>query len=76
MPQLLRRALGAPHNGRMQRRNLIKAMFGSTLDGYAGWRVAERLLNLAAAEPVPQRQGVMARLVTEAGQQKEQRETA
>ncbi|MGH9903524.1 MAG: hypothetical protein ACRD68_17090, partial [Pyrinomonadaceae bacterium] len=47
MPAALRRALTAPREDAAKRRALIKGMFGATLDGYAGVRVADRLVKLA-----------------------------
>lgn len=44
---MLRRSLTQPEVRRPQRRALIKSMFGDTLDGYSGLRVADRLIKLA-----------------------------
>jgi len=44
---MLRRALAQPEVGSSHRRSLIKNMFGDTLDGYSGLRVADRLIRLA-----------------------------
>lgn len=45
--KMLRRALTNPEVDRSERRALIKTMFGGTLDGYSGLRVADRLMKLA-----------------------------
>jgi hypothetical protein len=45
---MLRRALVNPTMGSAQRRALIKKMFGETLDGCSGARVARRLVDLAS----------------------------
>jgi hypothetical protein len=47
MRTMLRRALEQPELGRMQRRALVKELFGSTLDGNVSSRVASVLLDLA-----------------------------
>jgi len=47
---LLRKALTSPQSSRAERRKLVSSMFGTTLDGYAGWRVAERIVRLASVE--------------------------
>jgi hypothetical protein len=47
MLTLLHKALTEPQADRMQRRALIKLMFGNTLDGRAGQRVAAQLVKLA-----------------------------
>jgi hypothetical protein len=44
---MLRKALTEPQMGSKQRQALIKDMFGHTLDGYSGLRVADRLIQLA-----------------------------
>jgi hypothetical protein len=44
---MLRRALVEPEVDRSERRALIMSMFGDTLDGYSGLRVADRLIKLA-----------------------------
>jgi hypothetical protein len=44
---MLRRALAEPASGSAERKALIKDMFGDTLDGYSGLRVADRLMQLA-----------------------------
>ncbi len=44
---MLRQALIQPEFQRADRRALIKTMFGDTLDGYSGLRVADRLIKLA-----------------------------
>jgi hypothetical protein len=44
---MLRRALTEPALHRSKRSALMKTMFGDTLDGYAGLRVADRLIKLA-----------------------------
>ncbi len=44
---MLRTALVKPEFGRENRRALIKTMFGDSLDGYAGLRVAHRLIQLS-----------------------------
>jgi hypothetical protein len=46
---LLRNALTEPQAGSKQRQAFIKDMFGHTLDGYSGLRVADRLIQLARA---------------------------
>jgi hypothetical protein len=46
---MLRRALLEPQTQSAARRDLIKTMFGDTLDGYSGLRVADRLMKLARA---------------------------
>jgi hypothetical protein len=48
---LLRRALTEPQLGSQQRKMFISEMFGRTLDGYSGLRVADRLIQLAGAGP-------------------------
>jgi hypothetical protein len=47
MPPALRAALEQPERGRESRRALIEQMFGNTLDGRSGERVARILLRLA-----------------------------
>ena len=47
MRTLLRAALTAPHEGRDRRRRFLDRMFGDTLDGRSGERVAAVLLRLA-----------------------------
>lgn len=55
---LLRRALVEPDADRAKRRALMRSMFGGTLDGYSGLRVADRLLKLAASRvPLQAKQG-------------------
>src|SRR3712207_4086295 len=49
MRAALRRALTAPQADGHARRALIRGMFGTALDGYAGLRVADRLVKLAEA---------------------------
>jgi hypothetical protein len=44
---MLRAALVEPHQGSTERRRLIAQMFGNTLDGYAGLRLAEFLTEIA-----------------------------
>ena len=46
---MLRLSLTQPEVRRSQRRALVKSMFGDTLDGYSGLRVADRLVKLAGA---------------------------
>ncbi|MCC6591559.1 MAG: hypothetical protein IT168_33035 [Bryobacterales bacterium] len=48
MPGALEEALRNPSARRQQRHDLIRQMFGATLDGKSGQRVAEKLLTLAA----------------------------
>jgi len=48
LQMMLRRALVEPDAGRLERQSLIRSMFGDTLDGYSGLRVADRLIRLAA----------------------------
>jgi hypothetical protein len=50
MAQMLRNALAAPHEYAGERRALIAEMFGSSLDGCSGNRVADRLLELSARQ--------------------------
>jgi hypothetical protein len=45
--KLLRRVLIQPELQHSERRALIEKMFGDTLDGYSGLRVADRLIKLA-----------------------------
>jgi len=71
---LLRRALTSPHTGRAERRKLVSTMFGTTLDGYAGWRAAERIVRLAATESVFARQQRLAAMSNAA--QEARRESA
>jgi hypothetical protein len=47
MRTLLSQALKQPHEQSFRRRALIQKMFGNTLDGKSGVRVAEQLLELA-----------------------------
>jgi hypothetical protein len=44
---MLRAALVDPDAYRLQRRALVKSMFGDTLDGYSNLRIADRLIKLA-----------------------------
>lgn len=44
---MLRHALVEPEAGRTERQTLVKSMFGDTLDGYSGLRIADRLITLA-----------------------------
>ena len=53
MPALIRKALVNPQAGSRERRGLIENMFGQTLDGRSGMRVAEQLVRLACANNVP-----------------------
>lgn len=47
LQQLVRQALTRPEENALQRRKLVNKMFGDTLDGYSGLRVADRLITLA-----------------------------
>ncbi len=49
MEELIKQSLTKPDHGRSQRKALIDQMFGSTLDGRSGTRVAEALLMMAKA---------------------------
>ena len=49
MGKLIRESLSAPENHKQQRKELLDQMFGSTLDGKSGERVADTLLNIARA---------------------------
>jgi hypothetical protein len=44
---MLRQALLHPEAGQAQRRDLVRGMFGETLDGYCALRVADCLIRLA-----------------------------
>ena len=55
MSGLLRQALEYPSEDAPKRKNLLQQMFGQSLDGQCGQRVAETLLNLAAAEGCPRK---------------------
>jgi hypothetical protein len=50
MREMLYRGLTQPEGDREQRKQLIREMFGNTLDGHAGERVAERLAVLAGVK--------------------------
>ena len=50
MKDMLRRALTEPQRDSVERRGLIEKMFGQTLDGRSGVRIAEQLIKLAGAE--------------------------
>lgn len=50
MGELIREFISEPDKHKQQRRDLIGQMFGSTLDGRSGHRVAEKLLKIAQAE--------------------------
>lgn len=47
MESMLRKALSEPGTNSFQRRTLVQNMFGKSLDGKSGLRVAERLVKLA-----------------------------
>lgn len=47
MSDMIAHALTAPEDGSRERREMIERMFGATLDGNSGRRVAETLLQLA-----------------------------
>ena len=47
MGKLIQDALNSPNKRTVQRKELINRMFGSTLDGKSGSRVADNLLNIA-----------------------------
>jgi hypothetical protein len=47
LQQMLRAALIDPEAHRLQRRGLVKSMFGDTLDGYSNLRIADRLIKLS-----------------------------
>ncbi len=47
MPAMLRRALTNPGEASKARRDLVRKMFGTSLDGYAALRFAEQLSDLA-----------------------------
>lgn len=49
MARLIREALAHPSEGSLQRRALMDKMFGASLDGRCGDRVADRLIALAAS---------------------------
>ena len=52
MPSLIRSALMDPGANSFHRRTLVQKMFGKTLDGKSGMRVATQLLNLAGLQNV------------------------
>jgi hypothetical protein len=51
MRTMIRKALADPRGGSLHRRAFIRRMFGNTLDGNSGRRVAEKLLQLANKNP-------------------------
>jgi hypothetical protein len=60
---MLRRALTQPEAQRANRHALVSSMFGDTLDGYAGLRVADRLMKLtliSSPRPAPNGQRELA----------------
>jgi hypothetical protein len=44
---MLRHALIEPKDGRLERQAMLGRMFGDTLDGYSGLRIADRLITLS-----------------------------
>jgi len=50
MPKMLLKGLIEPQAGSERRRQFIREMFGDTLDGNSGRRVAEELIRLGGKE--------------------------